>query len=152
MLDALVQTSSADTKAELRQGARFFERATRSHIRTEQAELRALRRAAREIVSGGPALGRGGDALAASLDEAVRAGHNPAALLKQTGEIRELGTANHISDVLVWRLRRLGNLPASVDLPKPPPNRRLAPTTPATAATTRTVPPPTPGTARPRAR
>ncbi|MFD8783777.1 relaxase/mobilization nuclease domain-containing protein [Kitasatospora sp. NPDC059599] len=61
LLDALAQTSPAATRAELRDAARAFERATRSHVRAESADIRALRSAARGIVQAGSALGRGED-------------------------------------------------------------------------------------------
>ncbi|WP_030611609.1 mobilization protein [Streptomyces sclerotialus] len=55
---------------------------------------------------------RGFDALLATLDQAQRAGHNPTALLHRAVAHRELHTAESVTDVLVWRMRRLGNLPA----------------------------------------
>ncbi|OII68418.1 relaxase/mobilization nuclease domain-containing protein [Streptomyces sp. CC77] len=57
----------------------------------------------------------GWPALAATLAEAQSAGHNPATLLSQAAARRELGTAERINDVLVWRLRRLAGLPADPD-------------------------------------
>ncbi|WP_327352799.1 relaxase/mobilization nuclease domain-containing protein [Streptomyces sp. NBC_01304] len=51
-------------------------------------------------------------ALASTLADVERAGHDPAALLAEAAERRELGTAESISDVLVWRLRRMADLPA----------------------------------------
>ncbi|MER6952541.1 relaxase/mobilization nuclease domain-containing protein [Streptomyces sp. NPDC000618] len=51
-------------------------------------------------------------ALAATLADAESAGHDPAVLLAEAAERRELGTADSISDVLVWRLRRMADLPA----------------------------------------
>ncbi|MEV7242742.1 relaxase/mobilization nuclease domain-containing protein [Streptomyces sp. NPDC093248] len=51
-------------------------------------------------------------ALAATLAEAEAAGHDPAALLSDVAGRRELGTADSISDVLVWRMRRTADLPA----------------------------------------
>lgn len=54
----------------------------------------------------------GFDALLATLDQAQHAGHDPEALLQRAVAHRELDTADNITDVLVWRLRRLGNLPA----------------------------------------
>jgi adenosyl cobinamide kinase/adenosyl cobinamide phosphate guanylyltransferase len=234
ILDALAKTSAAHTRAELREAAFAFERASRSHIKAVRGHDRALRQAARDLVHSGPALGRGEDgattamlidmvfflvsaaanwhakknqsqqataaqqaaehlraayqaaaaesmavlrqrghrltprvrqrqagllqqvlpelaeqvlaeggwpALAATLDDARRAGHNPAALLSEAARRRELDSADSISDVLVWRLRRSAHLPA---LPKSPHdtsargNRRTpspAPTTqPATSA------------------
>ncbi|WP_282697866.1 mobilization protein [Streptomyces sp. CC208A] len=51
-------------------------------------------------------------ALAATLADAEAAGHDPATLLADAADRRELGTAESVSDVLVWRLRRAANLPA----------------------------------------
>ncbi|MFF2121364.1 relaxase/mobilization nuclease domain-containing protein [Kitasatospora sp. NPDC058184] len=210
LLDALAQTSPAATRTELRDAARAFERATRSHVRAENADIRALRSAARGIVQAGSALGRGEDggatamalstfvlvtlaaarwhsarghaqqaaasrqaadhlrtayqqaaatpmrtmreagralpeadrrrheitihtvldsdrrpsargsdhdALAAVLAEAEKAGHDPKALLEEAASWRELDTARNRDDVLVWRIRRIADLPAS---PEPP--------------------------------
>ncbi|MGW3493409.1 relaxase/mobilization nuclease domain-containing protein [Streptomyces sp. NPDC001020] len=55
----------------------------------------------------------GWPALAATLAEARTAGHNPTALLTDAAARRELDTAEHMSDVLVWRLRRMADLPAA---------------------------------------
>ncbi|WP_405818583.1 relaxase/mobilization nuclease domain-containing protein [Streptomyces sp. NBC_01390] len=54
----------------------------------------------------------GWHALAATLADTESAGHDPAALLTEAAGRRELGTAGSISDVLVWRLRGLADLPA----------------------------------------
>ncbi|MFD7737697.1 hypothetical protein [Streptomyces sp. MJM8645] len=211
ILDALAQTSPAATRAELRDAARAFERATRSHVRAENADIRALRSAARGIVQAGSALGRGEDggatamvlstlvlvtlaaarwhsarghaqqaaasrqatdhlraayrqaaatpmrtmreigralpegerlrhdatirtvlgsaenprgparehdALAAVLAEAETAGHDPKALLEKAVDRRELETARDTADVLVWRIRRLADLPANPERPR----------------------------------
>jgi hypothetical protein len=205
VLDALAKTSAAHTRRELRDAATAFERASRSHVRAVRGHDRALRQAARDLVQGGPALGRGEDgattamaidmlfflitatahwharkghaqqaeaaaraaehlraayrsasaqplgvlyqrgrrlgrpmlqrqtvllrqalpelaeqilaepgwyALAATISEAEAAGHDPAALLSDVAARRELGTADSVSDVLVWRLRRTADLPA----------------------------------------
>ncbi|MFF3367046.1 relaxase/mobilization nuclease domain-containing protein [Streptomyces misionensis] len=205
VLDALAKTSAAHTRRELRDAATVFERASRSHIRAVRGHDRALRQAARDLVQGGPALGRGEDgattamaidmlfflitaaahwharkghaqqaeaaaraaehlrtayraaaaqplgvlyqrgrrlsrpvlqrqtvllrealpelaeqilaepgwyALAATIAEAEAAGHDPAALLSDVAARRELGTADSVSDVLVWRIRRTADLPA----------------------------------------
>ncbi|GLW58042.1 relaxase/mobilization nuclease domain-containing protein [Kitasatospora phosalacinea] len=209
LLDALAQTSPAATRAELRDAARAFERATRSHVRAENADIRALRSAARGIVHAGTALGRGEDggatamvlstlvlltlaaarwhsarghaqqaaasrqaaehlraayrqaaatplramreraqalpeperrrheatiraalgepatrtghqagtaerfdALAATLAEAEKAGHDPKALLEEAVDRRELESARNTDAVLIWRIRRLADLPA----------------------------------------
>ncbi|MFI0722090.1 relaxase/mobilization nuclease domain-containing protein [Streptomyces sp. NPDC021224] len=202
LLDAAAQTSAAPTRTELREAARAFERATRSHVRAEQADTHALRAAARGIVQAGGALGRGEDGaatamllstlvlatiatarwhdarghaqqaeaarqaatrlraayhqaaaapldllrhqarslpaaqrqryeaavrdalpaavhpeadhsvLAATLAQAEQAGYDPGMLLRQAVGLRELDTAEDINDVLVWRLRRLADLPA----------------------------------------
>ncbi|MFE7114182.1 relaxase/mobilization nuclease domain-containing protein [Streptomyces sp. NPDC057654] len=206
VLDALATTSAAHTRRELREAAATFERASRSHIRAERHHDRALRRAARDLVHGGPALGRGEDgastamaidmlfflalaaanwhakhhhaqqataarqaadhlraayrnaagpplgalyqrgrrlarplrmqqaaavreavpqlaervlaepgwhALAATLTDAQQAGHQPTALLTEATRRRELDSAESVSDVLVWRIRRLADLPAA---------------------------------------
>ncbi|MDX3866895.1 relaxase/mobilization nuclease domain-containing protein [Streptomyces europaeiscabiei] len=52
------------------------------------------------------------DALAATLAQAEQAGHDPKALLHEAIAMRELNTAEDMNDVLVWRLRRLAQLPA----------------------------------------
>lgn len=52
------------------------------------------------------------DALAATLAQAEQAGHDPKVLLQQAIDMRELDTAENTNDVLVWRLRRLAQLPA----------------------------------------
>ncbi|MFJ4827578.1 relaxase/mobilization nuclease domain-containing protein [Streptomyces bacillaris] len=210
VLDALAKTSAAQTRAELRQAAFAFERASRSHIRAVRGHDHALRQAAHDLVHSGPALGRGEDgattamvidmavflaisaanwhakkhhgqqaaaarqaaehlhaayqaaaahpiaalrqrgkrltprirqrhadllhhalpeladriqgepgwpALSATLADARQAGHDPAALLAEATRRRELDTADSISDVLVWRLRRSAHLPAAPESP-----------------------------------
>ncbi|GGT14978.1 mobilization protein [Streptomyces tanashiensis] len=52
------------------------------------------------------------DALVATLAQAEQAGHDPEVLLQQAIDMRELDTAADVNDVLVWRLRRLAQLPA----------------------------------------
>jgi hypothetical protein len=61
VLDALAKTSAAHTRAELREAAFVFERASRSHIKAVRGHDRALRQAARDLVHSGPAFGRGED-------------------------------------------------------------------------------------------
>ena len=51
-------------------------------------------------------------ALAATLADTESAGHDPTALLAEAAGRRELDSAESISDVLVWRLRRAAGLPA----------------------------------------
>ncbi|MDV5146764.1 relaxase/mobilization nuclease domain-containing protein [Streptomyces sp. SBC-4] len=46
-------------------------------------------------------------ALAATLNDATTAGHDPAVLLTQAARHRELDTATNLSEVLTWRLNRL---------------------------------------------
>ncbi|MFF5719297.1 mobilization protein [Streptomyces buecherae] len=205
VLDALAHTSAVHTRRELREAATAFERASRSHVRAARGHDRALRQAARDLVHGGPALGRGEDgattamaidmlfflitaaahwhatkghaqqaeaaartaehlrtayqaaatqplrvlyrqgrhlsrptlqrqttalrealpeladqilaepgwyALAATIAQAADLGHDTTALLTDAAERRELDSADSISEVLVWRLRRTANLPA----------------------------------------
>ncbi|WP_327173595.1 relaxase/mobilization nuclease domain-containing protein [Streptomyces sp. NBC_00464] len=52
------------------------------------------------------------DALVATLAQAEQAGHDSEALLRQAIDMRELESADDVSDVLVWRLRRIAQLPA----------------------------------------
>ncbi|CAM5643154.1 hypothetical protein SAVIM338S_06324 [Streptomyces avidinii] len=54
----------------------------------------------------------GWNALAATLDEAERAGYEPAALLQGAIDQRELQSADNVTDVLIWRVRRAAKLPA----------------------------------------
>ncbi|WP_236062116.1 relaxase/mobilization nuclease domain-containing protein [Actinacidiphila acididurans] len=63
------------------------------------------------------------DALTATLAQAEQAGHDPVALLREAVAMRELATADNIEDVLVWRLRRLADLPAHPETD----HRRAAP-------------------------
>ncbi|MFB7300990.1 relaxase/mobilization nuclease domain-containing protein [Streptomyces rubiginosohelvolus] len=83
------------------------------------------------------------DALAATLAQAEQAGHDPEALLRQAIDMRELDTATDVTDVLVWRLRRIAQLPAhpgaahrhpkgGTSNPKASANRTSNRTTPAT--------------------
>ncbi|MER6843478.1 relaxase/mobilization nuclease domain-containing protein [Streptomyces platensis] len=234
LLDAVAQTAPASTRKELGEAARAFERATRSHIRAERADNRAIRSAAHGIIRAGNALGRGEDggatamllstmvlvtiaavrwhsarghaqqaaaaqqaaqhlraayrtaaavpvnamreqgrrlpapvrnryadtvaatlpdqaddvlrepgwdALAATLDQAERVGHDPAALLKEASEWRELDTADNVTDVLVWRLRRLGKLPATVPPPRARDGRKAPPTEARAVRPTPSAPP-----------
>ncbi|MER0447120.1 relaxase/mobilization nuclease domain-containing protein [Streptomyces sp. Edi4] len=67
VLDAIAQTTIGPSRTELREAAWYFERATRSHIRAKDQEMYALRRAARQIVHSGTALGRGPDGTATAL-------------------------------------------------------------------------------------
>ncbi|MFF3487295.1 relaxase [Streptomyces sp. NPDC002701] len=76
---------------------------------------------------------------AATLDDARKAGHDPAALLADATRRGELYTADSISDVLIWRLRRSAHPPA---LPESPhdtstrANRRTTPPAPTTPTAT----------------
>ncbi len=52
------------------------------------------------------------DVLVATLAQVEQAGHDPEALLRQAIDMRELDTAADVNEVLVWRLRRIAELPA----------------------------------------
>ena len=67
----------------------------------------------------------GWDALAATLTDVTQAGHNAQALLTEAAANRELDTADSISDVLVWRLRRTAGLPAYAPAAELTPASRL---------------------------
>ncbi|MEU2894219.1 mobilization protein [Streptomyces albidoflavus] len=75
------------------------------------------------------------EALVATLAQAEQAGHDPETLLQQAIDIRELDTAENVTDVLVWRLRRIAQLPAH---PAQAPHRRPADTRSTKNSTTRT--------------
>lgn len=100
------QAAAAHPIAALRQrGQRMAPR-----IRERQADL--LRQALPELaerIQAEP----GWPALAATLTDARQAGHDPGALLADAARRRELRSADSISDVLVWRLRRSAHLPAA---------------------------------------
>ncbi|MCV2458252.1 relaxase/mobilization nuclease domain-containing protein [Streptomyces sp. ICN988] len=76
------------------------------------------------------------DALVATLAQAEQAGHNPEALLRQAIDMRELDTAEDVNDVLVWRLRRIAQLPAH---PGEAPPRPQAGTRQARTSTSHTI-------------
>ncbi|RPK93819.1 mobilization protein [Streptomyces sp. ADI98-10] len=63
-------------------------------------------------------------ALAATLADVESAGYSPAVLLTEAVGRRELGTAESVSDVLVWRLRRMADLPADASAMTQPDNSR----------------------------
>ncbi|MFJ4829434.1 hypothetical protein ACIP79_05835 [Streptomyces sp. NPDC088747] len=63
-------------------------------------------------LTGGPQAEPGWHALAGTLADAEANGHDPATLLTEAAARRELDTAESISGTLVWRLRRMTDLPA----------------------------------------
>ncbi|MBW1595923.1 relaxase/mobilization nuclease domain-containing protein [Streptomyces sp. JJ38] len=77
--------------------------------RTHEATLRAV--LPEKVVQAGGMEARS-DALVATLAQAERAGHDSEALLRQAIDMRELESADDVNDVLVWRLRRIAQLPA----------------------------------------
>ncbi|WP_406437637.1 relaxase/mobilization nuclease domain-containing protein [Streptomyces sp. NBC_00631] len=96
--------AAAEPLAVLRErGRRIVPSLRRHHATTVRAALPELA----ETALAEP----GWDALAATLADAERAGHNPRALLAEAAAGRELDTADSVSDVLVWRLRRTVDLP-----------------------------------------
>ncbi|MFI9269896.1 hypothetical protein ACIGXM_04150 [Kitasatospora sp. NPDC052896] len=66
ILDALTTTSPVLSRKEINQAARALERTGIANTRAAQADLRAMRSAARAILHGGPAIGRGEDGTAAA--------------------------------------------------------------------------------------
>ncbi|MEV7088011.1 mobilization protein [Streptomyces sp. NPDC093085] len=90
------------------------------------------------------------DVLTATLAQAEQAGHDPKSLLQQAIDMRELDTADDVNDVLVWRLRRLAQLPAHPSAVVGPSQTGTGRTKPAPNQTgTRTPPPTTPHPAVP---
>ncbi|MFE4490969.1 relaxase/mobilization nuclease domain-containing protein [Streptomyces niveus] len=59
----------------------------------------------------------GWNALAVTLADTEDAGHDPASLLVEATRRRELDSADSVSEVLVWRLRRMADLPADTSTP-----------------------------------
>ncbi|OIK01573.1 hypothetical protein [Streptomyces colonosanans] len=74
----------------------------------------------------------GWPALAATLADAEAAGRDPVAVLTEAAARRELGTATSVSEVLVWRLHHLVDLPLQPapgqPASAPPPARSARPT------------------------
>ncbi|MFF0014714.1 relaxase/mobilization nuclease domain-containing protein [Streptomyces sp. NPDC005374] len=103
-LRAAYQQAAAEPLAVLRERGRYIAPSLRRHHATT---VRAVLPGLAETVLAEP----GWDALAATLADAERAGHNPRALLAEAAAGRELDTADSVSDVLVWRLRRTADLP-----------------------------------------
>ncbi|MFI5662269.1 relaxase/mobilization nuclease domain-containing protein [Streptomyces sp. NPDC051684] len=87
------------------QGRSLPEARRRSHEATLSAVLPEW-----EVRAGGKA--RLPDALLATLAQVEQAGHDSEALLRQAIDMRELTSAEDVNDVLVWRLRRIAQLPA----------------------------------------
>ncbi|MBB5939472.1 relaxase/mobilization nuclease domain-containing protein [Streptomyces zagrosensis] len=115
-LRSAYQAAAAHPIAALRQRGQHLS----TRIRQRQADL--LRQALPELaerIQAEP----GWPALAATLADARQAGHDPAALLAEATRRRELGTADSISDVLVWRLLRSAHLPAAPENPQATPAR-----------------------------
>lgn len=112
-LRAAYQQAAREPLTVLRErGRRIAPSLRRHHASTLRAALPEIA----ETVLAEP----GWDALAATLADAERAGHNPHALLAEAAARRELDTADAISDVLVWRLRHTADLPVYAPAPKGP--------------------------------
>ncbi|WP_329328081.1 relaxase/mobilization nuclease domain-containing protein [Streptomyces luteogriseus] len=103
-LRAAYQQAAAEPLMVLRERGRHIAPSLRRHHATT---VRAALPGLAETVLAEP----GWDTLAATLADAERAGHNPRALLAEAAAGRELDTADSVSDVLVWRLRRTADLP-----------------------------------------
>ncbi|GAB3113371.1 relaxase/mobilization nuclease domain-containing protein [Streptomyces calidiresistens] len=123
----------AQQAAAARQAAHSLRRAYRSSAVAPMAAMRAhgrnlpdavRHRYAATLSSALPeqadrVLGESGwDALAATLSRAEEAGHDIPSLLRKAVEQRELDTAESVSDVLVWRIRRAAALPATEPAPR----------------------------------
>lgn len=104
-LRAAYQQAATEPLTVLRERGRRIAPSLRHH---HTATVRAALPDLAETVLAEP----GWDALAATLTDATQAGHNPQTLLAEAAARRELGTADSISDVLVWRLRHMADLPA----------------------------------------
>ncbi|MGW1599871.1 relaxase/mobilization nuclease domain-containing protein [Streptomyces eurythermus] len=134
-LRAAYESAAAQPMAVLRQrGQRLAPRVRQRHAALLQQVLPELAEQIRAEA--------GWAALAATLDDVRKAGHDPAVLLADAARRRELDTADSISDVLVWRLRRSAHLlalPASPDGTATMGTRRSAPLAPVTQPATSAV-------------
>ncbi|MFB6550187.1 relaxase/mobilization nuclease domain-containing protein [Streptomyces sp. NPDC056405] len=134
-LRAAYETAAAEPRAVLQQrGQRLAPRVRQRHAALLQQVLPELAEQIRAEASWA--------ALAATLDDVRKAGHDPAVLLADAARRRELDTADSISDVLVWRLRRSAHLlalPASPDGTATMGTRRTAPLAPVTQPATSAV-------------
>ncbi|MFD7645149.1 relaxase/mobilization nuclease domain-containing protein [Kitasatospora sp. NPDC059795] len=124
-LRAAYRQAAARPLATLRQRGRQLPKAVRE--RQEQALRRAAPGDAERLLAE-PEF----DALAAALADAEAAGHDPQALLERARAWRELGTADSVTAVMVWRVRHLSTEPPTV------PTTRTRDTSP---GRTRTPPP-----------
>lgn len=104
-LRAAYQTAASQPLDVLSQRSRHLRRPL---LQRQTAALReALPELAEQILTE-----PGWSALAVTLTDAENAGHSPTALLAEAAGNRELESADSVSDVLVWRLRRAADLPA----------------------------------------
>lgn len=87
------------------------QRLTQPRLQRQTAHLHAAVPELAEQILAEP----GWPALAATLADIEATGHQPATLLAEATTRRELDTAGSISDVLVWRLRRIADLPADTE-------------------------------------
>ncbi|WP_329077057.1 relaxase/mobilization nuclease domain-containing protein [Streptomyces niveus] len=87
------------------------QRLTQPRLQRQTAHLHAAVPELAEQILAEP----GWPALAATLTDAEATGHDPATLLTEATTRRELHTADSVSDVLVWRLRRAADLPADTE-------------------------------------
>jgi hypothetical protein len=114
---AAARQTAQHLRAAYRQAATAPLRTLRSQGRAlPEAQRRGREATIRAVLpetSSDPGDERKHDALAATLAQAERAGHDPQALLRQAIDMRELDTADDVNEVLVWRLRRLADLPAN---------------------------------------
>ncbi|MER7177973.1 relaxase/mobilization nuclease domain-containing protein [Streptomyces hyaluromycini] len=67
-------------------------------------------------------------ALVATMSQVQQAGRDPRTLLAEAAKYRELDSASSISEVLVWRLRRMADLPADASTPNRQPGTGQSPT------------------------
>ncbi|MFD4114666.1 relaxase/mobilization nuclease domain-containing protein [Streptomyces niveus] len=84
------------------------QRLTQPRLQRQAAHIRAAVPELAEQILAEP----GWPALAATLADAEATGHDPALLLHEATARRELDTADSVSDVVAWRLRRVADLPA----------------------------------------
>ncbi|MGW4492324.1 relaxase/mobilization nuclease domain-containing protein [Streptomyces sp. NPDC004376] len=138
---AYYQAAATPMRALREQGRTLPETERRAHETTIRTVL-----SERKLRADGTSMNT--DALVATLAQAEEAGHDPEALLRDAIDMRELDTATNVNDVLVWRLRRIAQLPAH---PGEAPRRPQAATRPTNTLTNRVSEPNAPTAVRPAA-
>ncbi|MFH8384312.1 nucleotide disphospho-sugar-binding domain-containing protein [Kitasatospora sp. NPDC018058] len=90
-----------------------------AHFHTKATEIFFVISGSLQVLVGEEITVLDAGALAATLAEAEAAGYDPGELLQRAREQRELGSADSVTAVMVWRVRRLAKLSAAPPAPAP---------------------------------